>query len=185
MDIKQENFRQIMLALEFASIKHEDQRRKGIKKRPYINHPIKVASLLSETGQQTDHLLIAAALLHDTIEDTKTTKKDIFDSFGEEIANLVCEVTDNMKLPNQQRKKNQITHASELSEKAKMIKIADKTANILDLIEYPIPWSKKRKMDYITWTKKVVDECRGVNRLLENNYDKVYQLAASTIGKKK
>jgi guanosine-3',5'-bis(diphosphate) 3'-pyrophosphohydrolase len=63
-------------ALVFASVKHQHQRRKQIGDIPYINHPIEVAHILAEAGV-TDYGVLAAALLHDTVEDTETTPEEL------------------------------------------------------------------------------------------------------------
>ena len=67
----------ILAALRFAAWKHRDQRRKGPHSVPYINHPIDLANVLWFEGQVRDPLVIAAAILHDTIEDTETTPDEL------------------------------------------------------------------------------------------------------------
>jgi len=156
-------------ALEFATYKHRLQRRKGYQRLPYINHPIKVAGILKHFGETKDEL-IAAALLHDVLEDTDATEKELETSFGRYVMDIVLEVTDDMKLPSKERKKLQIQHAAGLSDEAKKIKISDKTANTIDLYSHPISWSKARKKGYILWATEVVKECRGVNQSLEENF---------------
>jgi (p)ppGpp synthase/HD superfamily hydrolase len=63
----------ILKAIAFAACKHRNQKRKGADALPYINHPIAVADVLWHEGGVRDPVIIAAALLHDTIEDRKTT----------------------------------------------------------------------------------------------------------------
>jgi guanosine-3',5'-bis(diphosphate) 3'-pyrophosphohydrolase len=63
----------LLKAAEFAAHKHRDQRRKNADASPYINHPIAVANVLRNEGGITDPVILAAALLHDTLEDTETT----------------------------------------------------------------------------------------------------------------
>ena len=75
--------------LEYATIKHGDQRR--VSGEPYIIHPIAVANILLDLGM--DYSSICAALLHDTIEDTDATEEDIKKRFGDTIAELVLGVT--------------------------------------------------------------------------------------------
>lgn len=94
-------------ALKFASIKHQNQRRKQPGDIPYINHPIDVANILVEAGVK-DHEILAAALLHDTIEDTNTTEEELEKEFGSHIKNIVLECTDNKALSKVERKKKQI-----------------------------------------------------------------------------
>jgi len=153
-------------ALEFATEYHKFQRRKGYNRIPYINHPVKVAALLSRFGERNP-VILSAALLHDVLEDTPATAQQLNDLFGEEICGIVLELTDDMSLPKIKRKALQIKHAPGLSEYAKKIKIADKSSNMYDLLSYPINWSVKRKRDYFLWAEKVVSSCTGVNERLE------------------
>jgi (p)ppGpp synthase/HD superfamily hydrolase len=88
----------ILRAADFAADKHRDQRRKGKLKRPYVNHCIEVASLLANVGRVVDDNVLVAALLHDTIEDTDTTRDEIASAFGLSIADIVMEVTDDKSL---------------------------------------------------------------------------------------
>ena len=67
----------VLRAVQFAAHKHTDQRRKDVRKKPYINHPIALAEVLHTDGGVRDSQVIAAALLHDTIEDTVTTYDEL------------------------------------------------------------------------------------------------------------
>jgi len=162
----------IIAALSFASEKHRDQRRKDQEGTPYINHPIEVARLLHEVGGITDGATLAAALLHDTVEDTDTTKDCLYDLFGEEVAALVMECSDDKTLAKEERKQKQIDHAPHISTKAKLIKLADKISNVRDMGHSPPPdWSLERRVAYVEWGKKVVTGLRGSNQSLEILYD--------------
>jgi len=158
----------------YAAEKHKYQRRKGFNQVPYINHPLKVAKLLSECGENEESLLIAA-ILHDVVEDTDATVQDIAEQFNKEISELVMEVTDDKDLPYAVRKDLQVKGAPGLSEKAKKLKIADKTCNIRDILSYPLDWSTERKLSYLEWAKEVVDGCRDVNSELEKSFDETHQ----------
>ena len=81
----------------FAAIAHTSQKRKDPQGTPYINHPIGVCQLLCEAGV-TDLIILQGALLHDTIEDTSITFEDISQEFGQDVATLVQEVTDDKSL---------------------------------------------------------------------------------------
>src|SRR5690349_3850684 len=102
----------LLHALAFAAHKHRDQRRKDAEASPYINHPIALAEVLAGEGGVTDIEVLAAALLHDTIEDTDTTIEELREQFGARIAGVVGEVTDDKDLPKAERKRLQIEHAS-------------------------------------------------------------------------
>ena len=71
----------ILHAINFAARKHRDQRRKGEEASPYINHSISVALLLAEIGGVTDTEVLAGAILHDTLEDAKTTSENLHGLF--------------------------------------------------------------------------------------------------------
>lgn len=171
-------------ALEFASFKHRLQRRKGYQRLPYINHPIIVTGLLKQFGED-DADLLAAALLHDVLEDTNSSKEEIESKFGRRVSEIVLEVTDDMSLLSKQRKALQIKHASGLSVEAKKIKIADKTANIMDIYHHPLSWSSNRKRRYIAWASEVVEKCSGVNAELEKNFQAVVKLCLQKLDEKK
>lgn len=72
----------ISRALDFAARKHAHQRRKGLKAEPYINHLTEVALHLAEASDGNDPQLVMAGLLHDTIEDTETTRDELAAAFG-------------------------------------------------------------------------------------------------------
>jgi len=156
----------------FAAEKHRKCRRKDADKTPYINHPITVAKLLADVGNVDDVEILQAALLHDTVEDTKTKPKEIEKRFGRAVRDLVMEMTDDKTLKKQERKRKQLEKAPRLSPRAKLIKIADKTANLADIIDSPpVGWPLKRIRKYVRWSGKVVDGCRGHNPELEAMYD--------------
>jgi len=166
----------ILKALEFASHRHRSQRRKGKREVPYINHPIQVASLLANEGGETDPVLLAAALLHDVIEDTvssgeerKELMSEISAKFGEEILAITMEVTDDKTLDKKVRKQLQIEHANHISIRAKKLKIADKITNLHDIIiDPPDWWTHYRIVEYLDWSEQVVNGLKGVNPVLES-----------------
>jgi guanosine-3',5'-bis(diphosphate) 3'-pyrophosphohydrolase len=125
--------RLLLRALAFAADRHRGQRRKDVDASPYINHPIAVAQALAEIGGVVDAATLVAALLHDTVEDTDTTLDEIEAWFGAEVRGLVAEVTDDKSLPKQRRKELQVEHAPHRSPKARLVKIADKLANLRDV----------------------------------------------------
>ncbi len=95
-------------ALDFAAHHHTDQRRKGARSEPYINHLAEVAYLLAVATDGGDPELIAAALLHDAVEDTHVTLEEIEHQFGHDVAQLVAQVTDDKSLPKAERKRLQV-----------------------------------------------------------------------------
>jgi len=166
----------ILRAAAFAAEKHRDQRRKGAEASPYINHPIAVARLLANEGGIGDGAVLAAALLHDTIEDTDTSAAELAKQFGEDIAHIVVEVTDDKARSRAERKQQQIERAAHISDRAKLVKLADKICNLRDMRSSPpAGWSPERRREYFDWAKQVVDGLRnGVNPSLEALFDAAY-----------
>jgi GTP diphosphokinase / guanosine-3',5'-bis(diphosphate) 3'-diphosphatase len=168
----------ILEALTFASEKHRHQRRKDVQSSPYINHPIAVARTLKVEGGVHDATVICAALLHDTIEDTDTTYEELQTVFGDAIADMVLEVSDDKSLSQADRKRLQIEHAHRISAGAKLVKLADKICNLRDVISAPpAGWSLGKKEEYREWCRSVVDKIRGANADLEAAFDRVYEAA--------
>lgn len=147
----------ILKACEFAADKHRNQRRKDDARTPYINHPLAVARVLADEGGVKDAEILAAAILHDTLEDTQTTLKELQREFGARIAGLVAEVTDDKSLPKQLRKQLQIDHAPHKSRGAALIKVADKICNLRDLEKSPPKnWTVERRRTYKRWSSMVI-----------------------------
>jgi (p)ppGpp synthase/HD superfamily hydrolase len=166
----------LLKAVRFAADKHRDQRRKDKDGSPYINHPIDVAELLATVGGVSDLPTLLAAILHDTVEDTRTTPSQLGKKFGRDVRLLVEEITDDKSLIKDERKRLQIEHAQRLSERAKQIKIADKICNVHDVTHTPpANWSLERKQEYLQWAAKVIKGCRGSNAKLEHRFDEVLQ----------
>jgi guanosine-3',5'-bis(diphosphate) 3'-pyrophosphohydrolase len=164
----------LLEAVAFAAEKHRHQRRKDAAASPYINHPIALASLLKREGVD-DVAVLCAALLHDTIEDTKTTPDELRVAFGEIITSVVLEVTDDQNLAKAERKRLQVRHAHTLSERARLVKLADKICNVYDIVAAPpANWDLARKREYLQWAKDVVDRLRGTHAALEAMFDDVY-----------
>ncbi len=123
----------------FSSEAHSSQKR--VEGSPYIEHPLAVASILAD--MKMDVATVAAGLLHDTIEDTGTTVKDIKDLFGEEVAFLVEALT---KLSRIEFKTKEEAHAENfrrmllaMSEDIRviLIKFADRLHNMYTLQHLP------------------------------------------------
>lgn len=171
----------VLAALSFAAEKHRDQRRKGEGASPYINHPIEVAELLARVGGVADVAVLQAAVLHDTLEDTRTTKHELEANFGPDVRRLVEEVSDDKSLPKAERKRLQIEHAPALSAAARQIKLADKICNVRDVAEKPpTDWSPERRTDYLAWAERVVAGCRGTNPELERMFDEALAAGRGT-----
>ena len=165
----------LIQAIHYASYQHLHQRRKNKEASPYIHHPLTVMYLLSRVANVADPEILAAAVLHDTVEDTSSELADIESRFGSTVAAYVKEVSDDQSLPKTERKRLQVVNASKSSLGARLIKLADKTANLQDLVESPpAHWSAERIVTYLHWSKEVVDELRGVHQGLEELFDETF-----------
>lgn len=163
-------------ALDFAAHKHTDQRRKGVRAEPYVNHLAEVARLVAEATDGKDRVAVLAALLHDTIEDTDATREELERAFGAEVAAVVVEVTDDKRLTKAERKQRQIDDAAKKSHAAKLVKLADKTSNLRAMaVSPPANWTQARKREYFDWAKAVVDRIRGTHGGLEAQFDAAYE----------
>lgn len=158
----------------FAREKHKGQTRKGAAQENFVNHLEEVVQVLMDCGVD-DPAVLAAAWLHDTIEDAHVPYEKLQDFFGTEIADIVQEVSDNINLSKEDRKRKQVESAPLKSPKAKLIKIADKISNLKSVIASPpIDWNLERKCEYFIWSNMVVSGCRGGNPNLEAKFDDVY-----------
>jgi (p)ppGpp synthase/HD superfamily hydrolase len=167
-------------AADLAARRHNGMARKGRGNEPYINHLAEVANILAEVTDGADAELVAAGWLHDTVEDTGTTRDELAARFGTRVAALVMEVTDDMSLSKPQRRVRQIADAQHKSPGARLIKIADKISNIrARMHSAPTPQERADLTDYVDWAEQVVAGCRGGNVLLDRMFDDTVKLARS------
>ncbi|WP_343079378.1 HD domain-containing protein [Ostreiculturibacter nitratireducens] len=147
----------ITRARSFAVERHQGQTRKGAAKEPYTVHLEEVAALVAEFGGS--HEVIAAAWLHDTVEDCEpTSHEEIAAIFGDAIASIVAEVTDDKNLPKEERKRLQIVNAPKKSAQAALLKICDKISNIRAIGNSPPEdWPGERQLAYLAWAVSVVE----------------------------
>lgn len=166
----------VIQAANVAARWHATQRRKGAAQEPYINHLLEVAALVAAGGGDQDTII--AALLHDAIEDQKISPETIAAKFGEHVAGVVLEVTDDKSLPKEARKAAQIASANHKSHPAKLIKLADKISNVRSVAASPpVDWSNQRRRDYMEFCTAVVNECRSTSPMLEAEFDAAKELA--------
>ncbi|XGW23570.1 hypothetical protein V3C99_005639 [Haemonchus contortus] len=172
MDHGPEDLALVVKASDFAARRHRNQKRKDLTGTPYINHPIGVAYILTNEAKVFDAATLAAAMLHDTVEDTKTTLEEIKEEFGQEVHDIVKECTDDKSLPKDVRKKAQIENAPKHSHKAKLVHLADKLYNLRDIErQTPIGWDRRRVKEYFKWSKEVIAGMKGTNENLEMTLD--------------
>lgn len=144
-------------ARAFATERHAGQTRKGAAQEPYITHPQAVAELVAGWGGTPEW--IAAAWLHDTVEDCPPTNlEELQTLFGAEVSMIVAELTDDKSLPKPERKAQQVRNAGKKTPGAALIKIADKTCNVRTLrLSAPAHWTVQRSQAYLDWACEVVE----------------------------
>src|SRR5262245_25426758 len=170
--------RLVSRAAEFAAHRHTGEKRKARPDEPYINHLAEVANILAEVTDGADAELVAAGWLHDTVEDEFATRAELVSEFGDRIAALVDEVTDDMSLPQAQRRQRQVEDAPHKSPDAKLIKIADKISNVAARIHVdPTADQRNDLVAYTIWAEQVVAGCRGVNARLDAKFDETVSAA--------
>ena len=167
-------------AARFAANAHHGQARKGSADIPYVDHVLDVAHRLAEVHPE-DEVLILAGLLHDTVEDCDVTRADIAARYGDPVADLVMEVTDDTSLPRAERKAAQEAHVRHASDAAKRLKMADKAANLTAIARTPPDWPKARKAEYVDWALRVIDPVRGLDPALEAGFDEAVAEARAMI----
>ncbi|KAJ7416762.1 Guanosine-3',5'-bis(diphosphate) 3'-pyrophosphohydrolase MESH1 [Willisornis vidua] len=166
----------LLEAADFAARKHKEQRRKDPEGTPYINHPIGVARILAHEAGVTDVVVLQAALLHDTVEDTDTTFSELELRFGPEVRRVVQEVTDDKALPQAERKRLQVERARGCSARARLVLLADKLHNLRDLNRCtPRGWSAERVQEYFRWAARVVWALRGTSARLEGALQRLFE----------
>jgi guanosine-3',5'-bis(diphosphate) 3'-pyrophosphohydrolase len=119
--------------------------------------------------------------LHDAVEDQGVSNAEIADLFGPTVASLVAEVTDDKSLPKQVRTDNQIAGASHKSAGASVIKLADKTSNLLAIANSPPPWAPDRKRAYVESARAVVSGLPFKPAGLLGRFEEAARLAMESI----
>lgn len=169
----------ILGAATFAARVHATHKRKGAGAEPYVNHVLEVAGILADQGAPLEAVL--AGLLHDTVEDSDKdpdpiTHERLVAEFGEMVANIVAEATDDKSLPKEVRKALQIRHAPTRTEAAKQLKLADKISNLRAIAATPpANWEHARRVEYVGWAGRVAVGLKGVNPALDALFDDAYR----------
>jgi guanosine-3',5'-bis(diphosphate) 3'-pyrophosphohydrolase len=157
------------------------QRRKDKDKTPYINHPVALVQILAVEAGIDDADVLCAAALHDYLEDCcgeegqlslEDGRQLLHERFGASVLALVDAVTDDKSLLPAERKRLQAEHPAHVPHGAKLIKLADKTANLRDLADFPpVDWAAYRRREYFAWAALVVGQVRGTHAGLEALFD--------------
>lgn len=173
-------------AIAFAAHAHRGQRRKDADATPYINHPVALVRILAVEAGIDDPDILCAAALHDYLEDCCGSdgqpaldkgRDQLRARFGDAVLAYVEALTDDKTLPKAERKRLQVERAAHASHGARLVKLADKIANLRDLIEFPpADWPAYRRREYFDWTAEVVASLRGTHARLEALFDGVQAL---------
>lgn len=166
-------------AKRLATERHEGQFRKGEDKIPYMTHCEEVAGLVGSHGG--DDCVIAAAWLHDAVEDTETTLDEIEALFGKKVADLVAEVTDDPAQAKEEQRAKQIETAPHKSPGAALIKAADQTSNRRSIALTPSYWSREKTLNYIAKAEAVVSGL-PISASMKAKFDRAAGAARATAG---
>lgn len=126
----------VLRAISFAARKHDGQFRKD-GRTPYIAHPLRVMTILVAKFGVRDADLLAAAVLHDTIEDTSTDRDQISEQFGERVAGFVADLSKDKRLPEADREPIYYDHLAKAPVEVKLCKLADSLDNLIDSAGLP------------------------------------------------
>lgn len=145
-------------AAVFACRQHAGQMRDD-NITPYAVHSLRVTEYLRRLAGETDEDVLCAALLHDTIEDSALNYDVLANQFGDEVAGLVAELTNDNRLPKAKRRAAMLRHAKDLSPRAKRIKLADRLDNVTDLLRGMGTFEKRAR--YVAETEHLLQALAG------------------------
>ncbi|MEK7109090.1 MAG: HD domain-containing protein [Patescibacteria group bacterium] len=170
-------------AKSFAFRAHEGHTRNDKDNNPYIVHPEEVAGLVAQSGGSAQE--VAAAWLHDTVEDTPTTIEDIRREFGEEVATIVHGLTDLPEfeaLPLAERKAKQAERVRTESVSVRRIKLADQSSNVKTVgAKVFLDMQGDRALAYVRGAKSIADECKGISPFLDSLFQERYEAAVKNL----
>lgn len=156
------DLQKLLTAIDFAALKHQGQTRIHADWVPYLIHPLRVTLVLFSEGGIVEEDLLAAALLHDTLEDTRTLPEEIVTLFGARVLSLVEELTE---VPGQS-----IANCK-MSLESKIIKLADRAHNLRDLIDHPPKiWRKDKVENFLQRSRELLQTLKGSHPVLEKKY---------------
>lgn len=141
-------------AITFAFSKYGELKRKS-QNIPYVVHPIRINAILRAAGfnENDNEEMMIAALFHDLIEDTETPIDEIETQFGTKIASIVMELTK----PEKGNKDEWLKNFESASKEAKIIKMADRLDNLIDMTTES--WKIKKQKSYAEQGKIILEKC--------------------------
>ncbi len=171
-------------ARKLALFKHKDLFRPSVSRQPLTEHLAEVADLARGAGLDDD--AVAAAWLHDIVEDTDVTIEDITRLFGAEIAHMVDGLTDPphyVGLPLEERKQAQADRLASKSETVKAVKLCDQISNVRSVLyDPPTDWLLEKSFLYIQGAKKIAGICHGIVPALDEEFSELYAIAEKKYG---
>lgn len=168
----------VINAFKFALERHSGQLRKD-GSTPYIVHPFRIFLWLADEGKIYDENVLAAAFLHDLIEDTKTDYDDIMKGFRDkEIANIVAVLTKDKTLPEKVREKMFNQKLKNASWKSKVIKLADIYDNLCDMDSWSAPKSEK-----ISKLAEKQEQLKFLKENLPERYERIFKIVEKQLRK--
>jgi guanosine-3',5'-bis(diphosphate) 3'-pyrophosphohydrolase len=164
----------VLDAVAFSAEKHKLQVKSNAKKTPYIIHPLEVADHVARIGGVYDKDVLIAALLHDVLDDTATTEKEISNLYGNNVASYVVEMTTTKGISLKEQKKEQIRSAFHQTPSVAIIKLSDKLSNLETLAKNPPSnWSRDRIDQYFQWAQSVIENLPESNLPLKKQVKQV------------
>lgn len=134
--MNQTDVRLILDAISFAARKHAGQLRKD-NCTPYVAHPVRVMTVLATVFRVEDPEVLAAAALHDTIEDTTTDRDELIERFGERVAGMVAALSKDKRLPEPEREDKYYQTLLASPVEVILCKLADLYDNLSDAENLP------------------------------------------------
>jgi GTP diphosphokinase / guanosine-3',5'-bis(diphosphate) 3'-diphosphatase len=170
-------------ALRFAAEIYTGSFRPDSKRTPFVTHLSETADLVKRAGGTSQE--IAAAWLHDLVEDGHITLAAMEERFEAEIAILVDAVTDPEHIRDQPialRKAQQVLRLAEAPEGARRIKLAEQISILRALaVERPLSWTIERTINYVAGAQRVARICQGISPVLDTEFVAVHAAAEKAI----
>ncbi|MBS0605114.1 MAG: bifunctional (p)ppGpp synthetase/guanosine-3',5'-bis(diphosphate) 3'-pyrophosphohydrolase [Verrucomicrobia bacterium] len=158
------NLPMLLATIDFAALRHVKQVRNHADWVPYIVHPFRVAILLWEDGEVRDEDTIMAALLHDILEDTQTVPEELGSLFGKKVLFIVEQLTESLEI-------SLLDQAKAMSTEAKLVKLADRTHNLRDLLDHPPKvWKPDKVEKFIQKSRDLLEVLKEAHPALEKAY---------------
>ena len=160
-----------MTDLEFKAkalaIKHHEGQFRKSNGQPYSEHLFEVVELLKAVAHVRDENLLAAAWLHDVLEDTDCLSTEILQCCGQPVLDLVIELSDDKSKSLSERRDNILSKLSGTTNQIRLIKLADIISNVKLL---PAAWSREKSFEYLNWLDNVALACRCSSESLYQTY---------------